>query len=57
MGELEDALSKLKCDKAPGLDCLLNEFLVNGTALLKHVILRLFNCIFCLVLENERNQF
>ncbi len=45
MAELDHALNKLKNNKAPGLDCILNEFLKNCTTAVKNVILKIFNVI------------
>ena len=46
MKELDEELNKLKTNKAPGLDSILNEFLVNSCPLMKEVLLKLFNSIF-----------
>ena len=46
MNELESAIKNLKCNKAHGMDKVLNEFIINGNSMLKNIILKLFNAIF-----------
>ena len=44
--ELHSAIQKLKNNKSPGFDNILNEFFKHGNTLMKNVILKLFNAIF-----------
>ena len=46
MNELNYAINNLKCNKAHGIDNILNEFMLNGNDMLKVVMLKLFNFIF-----------
>ena len=45
MGELENGIKELKSDKAPGVDMVLNEFLINASYGAKLLILMIFNNI------------
>ena len=44
--ELDTAINKLKHDKSPGIDLIINEYIMHSTPLVKSVILKLFNTIF-----------
>ena len=46
LAELEKALTKLKNEKSPGLDNILNEFLKLNTSLFKKTLLSIFNALF-----------
>ena len=46
MFELENALKKLKNNKSPGFDNVINEFLKLNTPLFKEVLLYIFNALF-----------
>ena len=46
MKELDDAISKLKNNKAAGYDEIVNEFITNGGSPLKYTLIKLFNNVF-----------